>query len=76
MRGTVTKAYQFVLLVCFLLEAVSKTFEASVLQVAFPQSDSRSADYCALITLLFGYAVPLAGLIPCYRRDIQLLKSY
>lgn len=76
MRGTATQAYQTVLLMCLLLITVSKFFEASTLQLASPQSDARSTDYCAVVTLLFGYIVPLAGVVVCYRDDVRsiLLK--
>ncbi len=70
MRGTASQPYQAVLLMCLLLVTVSKYFEASVLEVASPISSSRATDYCAIITLLFGYAVPLTGVIVCFRHDV------
>jgi hypothetical protein len=71
MRGTDSQAYQTVLLVCLLMVCMSKYFEASLLQVASPVTDTGSTDYAAVMTLMFGYVGPLVGVIVCYRRDIR-----
>lgn len=71
MRGTDSQMYQTVLLVCLLLVTMSKDFESSLLQVASPLSDTSATDYAAVITLLFGYVVPLVGVLVCFREDIR-----
>ncbi len=71
MRGTETQPFQTALLMCLLLVTVSKDFEASVLEVASPISSNSSTDYLSIITLLFGYVVPLVGVIVCYRVIIR-----
>ena len=78
MRGTEAQPYQAGLLMCLLLVTMSKIFEASTLQLASSQSDAQSTDYLSIITLLFGYVVPLAGVIVCFRNVIKegLLKLH
>ncbi len=74
MRGTDAQPYQTLLLACLLLVTVSKTFEASVLQVASPKSDAESTDFLSVTTVLFGFVAPLLGLVACYRREV--IKRY
>ena len=71
MRGSASQPFQTTLLLCLLIVTVSKDFESSVLELASATSSDRATAYFAVLTLVFGYVVPLAGAAFCYWRVLK-----
>ncbi len=75
MQGTDAQAFQTCLLSSLLVVSLSRDFQASTLELASPTMVPGATDFFAVMTLLFGYIVPVLGVLMCYRGYLLLVGA-